>query len=399
MTEYPVFVGMALLILGYGLFSRIAEKSIVTAPMVFVLVGIIASYFTWDFMSAGVHAPLVKIIAELTLILVLFIDASTINVKELIRDRKLPIRLLLVGLPLTMLLGALFAIPLFPGMNLVVLILMALILSPTDAALGQAVVTSKFVPEKIRQTINVESGLNDGIALPPILICIAALSVHDSHGSGFSYWALFTLKQFVYGPLIGGAIGYVGGKLVERASLRGWMNSTFQRLASISLAILAFSLAEMVHGNGFIAAYFAGLLLGTTTLEIRERIHEFGEAESQALQLFIFLLFGMVLVPVAFPYWDLQTWIYAILSLTVIRMLPVAVCLLGTKLPWGTVGFIGWFGPRGIASILYLLLVVIELGTDGYEKMMSVIVLTVLLSIYLHGISANPLSKKYKEGS
>jgi sodium/hydrogen antiporter len=396
MNEYPIFVFTALLILGYGIFSKLAEKTIITPPMVFVFVGWVASYFTVDFLNAGLRAPFVKIIAELTLILVLFIDASTINLRELIRDRKLPLRLLLIGLPLTMLLGALIAFPLFPGMNTWTLVLMALILSPTDAALGQAVVTSRFIPERIRQTINVESGLNDGIALPPILICIAALSLHDTSGSGFSYWSLFTLKQFIFGPLIGGVVGWLGGYLVDKASQRGWMNTTFQRLASVSLAILAFSLAEMVHGNGFIAAYFAGLLLGTTTPEIRQRIHEFGEAESQALELVIFLLFGMILVPLSYVYWDLKAWIYAILSLTVIRMIPVAISLFGTKLSWGTVGFIGWFGPRGIASILYLLLVTIELGTSGFEKMISVIVLTVLLSIYLHGISANPLSKLYR---
>jgi sodium/hydrogen antiporter len=396
MNEYPIFVFTALLILGYGIFSKLAEKTIITPPMVFVLVGLLASYFTVDFLNDGLRAPFVKIIAELTLILVLFIDASTINLRELIHDRKLPLRLLLIGLPITMLFGALVAFPLFPGMNKWTLVLMALILSPTDAALGQAVVTSKFIPEKIRQTINVESGLNDGIALPPILICIAALSVHDTSGSGFSFWSLFTLKQFIFGPLIGGLVGWLGGFLVDKASQRGWMNTTFQRLASVSLAILAFSLAEMVHGNGFIAAYFAGLLLGTTTPEIRQRIHEFGEAESQALELVIFLLFGMILVPLSYVYWDLNAWIYALLSLTVIRMIPVAISLSGTKLSWGTVGFIGWFGPRGIASILYLLLVTIELGTRGFEQMISVIVLTVLLSIYLHGITANPLSKLYK---
>ncbi len=164
----------------------------------------------------------------------------------------------------------------------------------------------------------------------------------------------------------------------------------------MSLAILAFALAEIVHGNGFIAAYFAGLLLGTKTPEIRKRIHEFGEAESQALELFIFLLFGMVLVPISFPYWDSGAWIYALLSLTVIRMIPVAISLIGTKLSWGTVGFIGWFGPRGIASILYLIMVVIELGTAGYERMISVIVLTVMLSIFLHGFTAVPFSRLFK---
>jgi len=175
MAEYPIFVFIAILLLGYGIFSRLAEESIVTAPMVFVSVGIITSFFTGDNVEIAMNGTLVKILAELTLILVLFIDASTINVKALIRERSLPIRLLLIGLPVTMISGALIARPLFPDMNIWVLVMMALILSPTDAALGQAVVTSKFVPEKIRQTINVESGLNDGFALPPILICIAAL--------------------------------------------------------------------------------------------------------------------------------------------------------------------------------------------------------------------------------
>jgi sodium/hydrogen antiporter len=396
MSEYPIFVIIATLILGYGLFSKLAEKSIITPPMVFVFVGILASFFTFDSSKIGLHAPFVKIIAELTLILVLFLDASTINLKELIRERKLPIRLLLIGLPITMIVGILMAIPLFPGVNLWVLAMMALILSPTDAALGLAVVTSKFVPEKIRQTINVESGLNDGIALPPILVCMAALAVSETHGTGFSYWGLFTLKQFIFGPIIGGLVGYIGGLLVERASKREWMNTTFQQLISLSLAILAYTLAEKVHGNGFIAAYFAGLLLGTTTHSVRERIHEFGEAESQVLQLLIFLLFGMVLIPISYTHWDWRAWVYAVLSLTVIRILPVVLSLAGTGLTRGTKYFIGWFGPRGIASILYLLMVTIELGSTGLERMISVIVLTVTLSIYLHGISANPLSRLFE---
>lgn len=395
MNEYPIFIIAAILILGYGMFSKLTEKSIITPPMVFVLVGIIVSVFSFENIHVGIHAPLVKVIAELTLILVLFLDASTINLKRLIIERKLPLRLLLIGLPLTMLIGIVIAKPLFPDMNIWVVALMALILSPTDAALGLAVVTSKYVPERIRQTINVESGLNDGIALPPILICVAALSVHDSHGTGLAYWGLFTLKQFIFGPIIGGLVGYIGGLLVEKATKKEWMNTTFQQLISLSLAILAFSLAETVHGNGFIAAYFAGLLLGTTKHSVRERIHEFGEAESQVLQLMIFLLFGMVLIPLSFPHWDWRAWIYAILSLTVIRILPVVLSLAGTDLTRGTKYFIGWFGPRGIASILYLLMVTIELGTTGLEKMVSVVVLTITLSIYLHGISANPLSRLY----
>jgi len=393
MSEYPIFVFTALLILGYGLFSKILEKSVITAPIVFVLVGIIAAFFPVDTFKDGIDAPLVKILAELTLVLVLFNDASTINLAELRKQRQLPVRLLLIGLPLTMIFGFLIAIPLFPNQNLWLIALIALILSPTDAALGQAVVTSKLVPEKIRQSINVESGLNDGIALPPVLICIAILASEPTSGSGAAYWLMFTLKQFFFGPLIGGLVGWIGGYLVDKASEKGWMNSTFQSLSSIALALMAYSLAEMVHGNGFIAAYFAGLLLGVQTADVRKRIHDFGEAESQALVLFVFLIFGMILIPFSFPFWSIESWIYAILSLTIIRMLPVALCLKGTGLTRPSVIFVGWFGPRGIASVLYLLLAVIELGTKGNEIMFSVVVLTVLISIFVHGLTAVPLSK------
>lgn len=396
MIEHPIIAFTALLILGYGMFSKLSEKSIISAPMFFVAIGLLAGYFANDQFKAGIDATWVKLMAEITLVLVLFLDASTLNLNALIKDRRLPMRLLFIGLPLTMILGVLLALPFFPNENIWLLALMAFILSPTDAALGLAVVTSEVIPLKIRQTINVESGLNDGIALPPILVCLAMLAGDSGSEAGFSYWSVFTLKQFVYGPTIGGFIGWLGGYLVDHASRKGWMNHTFQRLSSIAIAILAFYFAELFHGNGFIAAFFAGMLLGTRNEETRERIHEFGEAESQVLILFIFLLFGMILVPFSFPYWDATAITYALLSVTVIRMLPVAISLLGTKLSWGTIGFIGWFGPRGIASVLYLLMVVIEIGLKGHERVLSVITLTILLCIYLHGITAIPFSKFYE---
>jgi len=397
MTEFPIFVFVAVLILLYGLFSRWTEKTILTAPMVFVTVGLVVSYFNVDVLKEGLNASTVKVLAELTLMLVLFIDASTIDREKLKKERKLPLRLLGIGLPITMLLGSLIAIPLFPEIKILSLIMMAFILSPTDAALGQAVVVSKLVPLRIRQTINVESGLNDGIALPPILVCFAILSGESGEGVNVSYWLGFVLKQFLFGPLIGGLVGWLGGLLVERSSGRGWMSHTYQMLASLAIAILSFSLAEMVHGNGFIAAYFAGLMLGTSKAAIRERIREFGEAESQVMILFIFLLVGLILVPMTYTFWDWRSLLYAILSLTVIRMLPVALSLVGCGLNQKSVWFIGWFGPRGIASVLYMLMMVIELGSTGYEQIISVITLTVLISIFVHGISAMPLSKIFTE--
>ena len=397
MSEYPIIAFTALLMLAYGSFSKRAEASVITAPMVFTLVGILVSLVPNELLHEGPKAPYVKVLAEVTLMIVLFVDASTINLKKLLEARNLPTRLLLIGLPITMIMGVLIAIPLFPGVDLWMLLLMALILSPTDAALGQAVVTSDLVPEKIRQTINVESGLNDGIALPPILICIAVLSETSGEETGVSYWLVFILKQFIYGPVIGGLVGWLGGRLVDVTAKRHWMNHKFQRIASISLAILAYASAESLHGNGFIAAFFAGLLLGTRTTETRERVQEFGETGSHALVLFVFLLFGMLMVPRAIPNWDWRAVVYALLSLTVIRMIPVILSLKGTGLPPSTVRFIGWFGPRGIASVLYSLMVVLQLGIEGYERILSVITLTVLLSIFLHGITAVPLSRQFQD--
>jgi NhaP-type Na+/H+ or K+/H+ antiporter len=395
MQEYPIFIFAALLIFTYGLFSRLSERSPISAAMVFVSVGVIASPLGLDLLEVGLKAPAVRVIAEVTLSLVLFVDASTINLKSLVQRKSLPLRLLFIGLPLTMLLGVVLAIPLFPGTDVWILALMAFILSPTDAALGQPVITSPLVPDRIKEAINVESGLNDGIALPPVLACIGALSVAPSERMEMHYWIGFTLQQFFFGPLCGALVGWLGGLLIEVASKKDWMNPTFQRLAAWSLALMAFTLAEEFHGNGFIAAFFGGLMLGVRTPVVRERIHEFGEAEGQQLALLIFLLFGLALVPKAIPYWDIIAWAYAIMSLTIIRMIPVAVSLIGTKLPRISVVFIGWFGPRGIASVLYLLIVVSDLGLAGYERMLSVIVLTVLLSVCLHGISAVPLSHLY----
>lgn len=396
MHDHPIVVFMALLILGYGLFSKKAEDSIITAPMVFVIIGLLVSFFDMELLREGPKATFVKPLMEFTLLLVLFIDGSTIHLKSLKKDKSLPTRLLGIGLPLTMIMGALIAIPMFPEIRPLILILMAFILSPTDAALGQAVVTGEQVPRRIRQTINVESGLNDGIGLPPILVCIALLSGSAGEGFDGEYWLAFVAKQFIYGPVIGGAVGWIGGKLVEWACRKGMMANVYQMLASVSIAVLSFWCAEYLGGNGFIAAFVAGMLLGVRNDHIRERMKEFGEAGSQIMILFIFLLVGMILVPISYPLWDWRALGYAILSLTVVRMLPVAISLFKSGLDIKTIWFIGWFGPRGIASVLYMLMAVIALGMDGYEKIVSIITLTVVLSIFLHGVSAVPLSGIFK---
>lgn len=346
-----------------------------------------------DVFAPKVDGPLVKAIAEITLLIILFSDAARLDCGRLLRERDLPFRLLAIGLPLTMVLGTLVALPMFDGVAWPLLALMALVLAPTDAALGQAVVGSPHVPERIRRAINVESGLNDGIALPPILALLAFIGSMGRIDA--EHWIAFALLQLTVGPVAGALVGWGGGRLIEAASKAGWMNPTFQRLSCPALALLAYAAAESFEGNGFIAAFVAGLWLGVRSPEIRERMEAFGEAEGQQLSLLVFLVFGVAAVPQVLPYWDLAAIGYALLSLTLVRMLPVALSLTGAGLHWRGVLFVGWFGPRGIASVLYMLIVVDRIGFEGHERVVSVITLTVLLSIVAHGLTAVPLSRRF----
>lgn len=396
MHHHQLLILFALLIFTFGLVSRFAERNWITGPMVFMTVGILGSSLVFGFLHVTPDMGPVKLVAELALTLVLFIDATMIDRKVFTGESKrIPIRLLLIGLPLTMIFGTALGVWMFDGVSIWAIMLMAFILSPTDAALGQAVVKSEGVPLRIRQSISVESGLNDGIALPPILIVMALLGAEAGEHEGA--WLGFVIKQVTLGPVVGLAVGWIGGKLMQSMADRGWTEETFQRLSALPLAILAFAFAETVEGNGFIAAFVAGIGLTTaiTSTSVKHQVQEFGETEGMQLILVVFLIFGLAMVPAAVPYWGTREIIYAIASLTVLRMVPVALSLIGSRLDWQTVSFIGWFGPRGIASVLYLLMAVAAIGQEGNERVMSVIVLTIMISVYAHGVSATPLSERY----
>lgn len=396
MHHHQLLIIFALLIFAFGLISRFAERNSVTGPMVFMTVGIFGSSLVFGFVHVTPDMGPVKLVAELALTLVLFIDATMINRSQFSGgSRRIPVRLLLLGLPLTMVLGTLAGVWMFPDVGIWSVVLMALILSPTDAALGQAVVKSEGVPIEVRQSISVESGLNDGIALPPILIAMALLGAEAGDHEGA--WLGFVAKQVILGPIVGLVVGWISGMLMQKAADAAWTEETFQRLSALPMAILAFVFAESVEGNGFIAAFVAGLgfTRAISSEHVRHQVQEFGETEGMQLILVVFLIFGLAMVPAAVPHWGPMEWTYALLSLTALRMLPVALSLTGLKLDLPTIAFIGWFGPRGIASVLYLLMAVAAIGIDGHERIMSIIVLTITISVFAHGISAVPLSSRY----
>ena len=359
--------------------------------MAFVGLGFALGQLGWLDSGSG----LLDGLTELTLVLVLFTDAARIDLAHLRLEGSLPARLLGIGLPLTVAAGALAAWTILPGLGLWEAVLMGAVLAPTDAALGQAVVSNRLVPVRIRQGLNVESGLNDGIALPVVLVAIAFADATGESG-GLAHWLSFATLQVTLGPLAGAAVGYLGGRGVARSIRAGWMNEPFQRLSLLGLAGLAFAGAELVDGNGFIAAFVAGLTLGNMARAVCTRVHEFGEAEGQLLTLVVFLIAGGVMLPEALPHWDHRVWLYAVASLSVVRMAPVAFSLIRSGLRPATLAFVGWFGPRGLASILYARIVVGE-GLPVSALLESTVALTVLLSTFLHGVTAYPLARRYGE--
>jgi NhaP-type Na+/H+ or K+/H+ antiporter len=360
----------------------------------FSLFGLIAGPAAFGIISLQISNQALHLLAEVTLILVLFSDAANIDLAQLRRDHDLPVRMLLVGMPLTIALGVIVALLLFDGLGLWEAALLAAILAPTDAALGQAVVSNHLVPVRIRQALNVESGLNDGIALPFILIFAAFASAMQAE-TGTGDWLLFGAKQVILGPLAGIIVGYVGAKLVASCYRSRWMSQSAEGMIALGLAFGAFALAEVVHGNGFIAAFVAGLTFGNTLKQKCQYLYEFAESEGQILILLTFMAFGAVMIPQAMATVTMGDILFAILALTVIRMLPVHLSLIGTGIKPVTSIFLGWFGPRGLASILFVLLILEQTELANENKLFAIVMVTVALSVALHGMTAGPAARWY----
>ena len=362
--------------------------------MVFAAAGLAIALGGGDEVRLDVDHDVIHVVAELTLILVLFSDAARIDVRRVRADHDLPVRMLILGLPLTIALGAVFAAFMFPAFSLWEAALLAALLAPTDAALGQSVVTSPAVPLRVRLAINIESGLNDGIALPAVLM-LAALASAASSDAASGHWLVFAAKQMGLGPVAGVAVGFLGARLIDRAATRGWATAPFQGVGILTLSVFSYVVAELIGGNGFISAFVAGVVLGNSVRNECHFLFEFMESEGQLLTLITFLVFGAALLPEGLSSLQAAHVLYAVLSLTVIRMLPVAVSLIGSKVQLPTCLFLGWFGPRGLASILYVLLILDESAVPHRDEILSVTVITVGLSILLHGVTAGPFARIY----
>jgi NhaP-type Na+/H+ or K+/H+ antiporter len=381
------------LLLLYSLVSRVLERTVITAPILFTLGGMGLIIAMPHLGEGNLRREGFLLLAEIGLVMLLFTDATHINPRTIKSKEHLPLRLLSIAMLLTILLGALAARLVFPGLSLWEAGILAAVLAPTDAGLGQVIVQSPRVPLRIRQALNVEAGLNDGLSVPFLMFFIA-IARAGAEGEGHVLLR-YLFEQLGMGALVGLLIGLAGGVLLGQARQREWMAESMQQLGLVALPMLCVLACKPTGGSMFIAAYVAGLAIQVGFRDAGSHSTEFTEGWGQLFDLFIFFLFGL-LVTLAFGQITFVHVLYAIISLTVVRMLPVAIALLGTHLSAATVLFMGWFGPRGLASIVLVLVFLEEQARlPGEETIKLAVMMTVLVSIFAHGLSALPGIDQY----
>ncbi len=396
METWSLAVVAALLLVYAGVSHRL-ERTIVSAAMVFTAAGLLLGPDVLDWLHFDLGSSEIRLFAEITLTLVLFLDASRIDVRALRRELGFPARLLGIGLPLTIVAGTLVGALLFDELGWAEVLVLAIVLAPTDAALGLPVVTDMRLPSRVRQSLNVESGLNDGICVPLLFIALA-IAETEQKAIGGGHATRIVVEEIGYGIVGGVAAGLAGALVLRFASKRGYANEIWARLIPVAAAALAYGIAAPLGGSGFIAAFVGGLVYGIVRGTGELATPESSSVMDAAAEVFAaltFIGFGSVALGWALHRVDWKVVLYAVLSLTAIRMLPVAIAFVGTGAKRETVAFAGWFGPRGLASIVFAVLVIEESALAHAELLITISFITIALSVLAHGMTAVPLTDAY----
>lgn len=387
-----VLIGGALLT--YALLSRRFVGTSITAPMVFVTIGFVIGPRVLDVLELDVGAADLRLLAELTIALMLFSDAAALDTRRLAREAGMPGRLLGLALPLIIVLGTVLAVVFFPELLFFEAVALAVLLAPTDAALGQTVVSDDRLPSPVRQGLNVESGLNDGVCVPILLAAVVFAELEEA--PTFDGQVLVDLVEEVFiAGVVGVGVALIVATLSKVSIRRQWMQARWAQIVPLVATAAAYATTVELGGSGFIGSFVAGLmygrLLGATAHESTELTEDLGRLFSAVT----FLAFGAVLLDSVISDIDLQVIVYAILSLTLVRMLPVAVSMIGSGAKRETVAFAGWFGPRGLATIVFALTIVDDSGLAGTPRILTVATVTVLFSVFAHGMTAPGLTDRY----
>ena len=375
----------------YSIAAGRIERTPFTGAIVFISFGVLVGPLGIGWLDLQVTATELRVLADLTLALLLFSEAANVDKSVLRQGVSAPVRMLLFGLPGVIALGWVCGWLLFGELGLWELAILATVLAATDAALGKAVVTNKALPGRIRESLNLESGLNDGLCVPVLLLFIALATA----GAGESGILAVATRYFAQELGIGIAVGLVvaasGSWLYHQAWKRGWIVSVWRQLPVVMLALACFAIAQTLHGSGFIAAFVGGLLFGYIA---RRHAHDLvmdSEGLGETLGMLTWALFGSVVIPAVVDALNWQVFVYALLSLTVIRMLPIVLSLIGTEERIESRLFLAWFGPRGLASIVFAV-IVLNNDLPGAELISVAVACTIILSAFAHGVTARPLA-------
>jgi NhaP-type Na+/H+ or K+/H+ antiporter len=378
----------------YSLVASRLERTPISGALVYVITGFLCSPYVFHLIDINIDGEGLSRLAELTLALVLFTDSANTDLATLRKVESIPVRLLLIGLPLTILFGFGVAYLIFDGLGLFELALLATMLAPTDAALGKAVVTNEAVPDSIRDSLNVESGLNDGICVPVLLFFLALAAGQTDAGEAAGLAVKLPLEAIGIGALVGIAGGVLGSQVLEFCTQKKWVTGTWLQIPVIALALLCFGASQWLGGSGFIACFVGGLIFGGLAKQHKKEYLDAAEGIGDFMALVTWFAFGAAAIGLTWQYLDWRVGVYALLSLTVVRILPVFLCVFRLKLQFDTTLFMGWFGPRGLASIVFVVMV-LAAKLPGSNILLTTVTWTILLSITLHGITANPLAAVY----
>ncbi len=386
-------ITIAVILIVYGAFSKPLDRRGITSAMVFTAAGLAVGTAGLGLVNVKIETVAAERFCELALVFLLFSDSTRIDLAGLRRHLRWPSRLLLIGLPLTMLAGTGAGLLVFPGMALASAFLLSTMVASTDAALGQRVVTDEAVPARVRQALDVESGLNDGLAVPFFLVAVDLSLAQLSTGVTAAVVRNMA-EQIGWGLVAGVGAGTLAGLLFRAADDRGWLEGQWRQILPLVAALLAYLVALRLGGSGFIAAFVGGMTFGYFSRRHGLRVTGLNEDVGGILAGATWVGFGALAVGVMLPHVTWQIVAYAALSLTLIRMVPVTIALLGTGARLPTVAFMGWFGPRGLASIVFAL-IALESGIPDARTLLTTVMLTVLLSVFLHGLSSVPLVAAY----
>ena len=380
-------------VITYAMLAKRLSTTILTAPMVFLGMGYLMSQS--GMIHIGDAHETVYLIAEISLVVLLFLDASQINLRRLKKQRSWPLRMLLIGIPLSILIGTGFAYLFFPHWSWAMLALIAAILAPTDAALGQAVVSNESVPINERQSLSVESGLNDGLALPVILFFASLVAMETGSQVSDISWLMFGFTQIFVGILVGVGIGWMSGWLFLFSESKETSSSIYEGIGVLALTGISYIMASLLGGNGFISAFVAGLAFGNIVKGHCRFIYQFTESEGQILIWSSFVIIGLGLLPTAIEHLSLPVVGYILVSIFIVRPLAIYLSLLGTKSKTLTRLFMGFFGPRGLATALFALIISKDILGEYGHSIIIVAINAVWISTLIHGIAAAPMAEWY----